>query len=77
MYIAKKTGLFSYSDQTKTVTLKQGDAVPSNTPAATIVRWLERGVIEKIAESFSVPETKEEAVEVKTKSKKLKAKDEV
>jgi len=77
MYIAKKDGAFSYADQTKVVVLKKGDRVSSDTPPATLVRWLERGNIEKIAESFSVPETKEiEPVEQKAKPKKTKAKKE-
>ena len=78
MYIAKKTGSFSYADQTKVVTLKEGDSISADTPAGTILRWLSRGVIEKVATSFSVSETKTEgeATEVKTKSKKAKPKNE-
>jgi len=78
MYIAKKTGSFAYADQTKIAVMKEGETVPSDTPAATLARWLQRGVIEKIATSFSVPETKTEgeATEVKTKSKKAKPKNE-
>jgi len=69
MYIAKRSGDVATKEQ-KVVTLKQGREIPKDTSAATIKRWLERDVIEKVSQKTEAPENKSlDAPETKAETK--------
>lgn len=68
MYIAKKTGFFTLSCQSRQVRLETGKEIPAGIPAGSIKRFLEIGAIEKVSEGF-VQETKPSKVKKETKAK--------
>lgn len=74
MYIATKSGDVATKEQ-KVVQLKKGEQIPKDTSAATIKRWLDKGIIEKVSQKTEAPENKSlEAPEVKSGRGKGKGK---
>lgn len=68
MYIAKKSGNVATVEQ-QVVLLREGKEIPKVSPA-TVKRWLDRGVIEKVSQKGDAPENKSlEAPEVKSETK--------
>ncbi len=73
MYKATRTGFFTLACQTGRVHLTEGEPVPSSVRADSIKRFLEIGVIEKIAGKEFVKETKSETPKAEKKAGKPKA----